>query len=122
MIFIAHDLSVMKHISDRVAVMYLGRIVELGRATDVIERPCHPYTRALVSAIPTTNPDAERARQRVMPPGDPPSPLNPPAGCAFHPRCPFAQERCGLAVPPLVPASDGRDVACIRIQEIPPQA
>jgi oligopeptide transport system ATP-binding protein len=118
LIFIAHDLSVVKHISDRIAVMYLGKIVELGRAADVIERPRHPYTRALVSAIPMPDPDAERARQRIVLPGDPPSPLNPPAGCAFHPRCPFAQEKCRAAVPPLERIADGREVACIRVEEI----
>jgi oligopeptide transport system ATP-binding protein len=118
LVFIAHDLSVVKHISDRVAVMYLGKIVELGPAVDVIERPRHPYTRALVSAIPVPDPDAERARQRIVLPGDPPSPLNPPAGCAFHPRCPFVQEQCKLAVPPLVRLADGREAACIRVEEI----
>ncbi len=118
LIFIAHDLSVVKHISDRIAVMYLGKIVELGPATDVIERPCHPYTRALVSAIPTPDPDAERARQRIMLPGDPPSPINPPAGCAFHPRCSHAQEKCQAAVPPLVPAGPSREAACVRLGEI----
>jgi oligopeptide transport system ATP-binding protein len=119
LIFIAHDLSVVKHISDRVAVMYLGKIVELGAAADVIERPLHPYTRALVSAIPTANPDVERARQRLVLPGDPPSPINPPAGCAFHPRCPFAQEKCKAAVPPLLAADDpSRTVACVRLGEI----
>jgi oligopeptide transport system ATP-binding protein len=118
LIFIAHDLSVVKHISDRIAVMYLGKIVELGRAAEVIERPRHPYTRALVSAIPTPDPDAERARQRIVLAGDPPSPLNPPAGCAFHPRCAFATETCRAAVPPLERLADGREVACVRVQEI----
>jgi len=118
LIFIAHDLSVVKHISDRVAVMYLGKIVELGAAADVIERPRHPYTRALVSAIPVPDPDGERNRQRIVLPGDPPSPVHPPAGCAFHPRCPFAQERCRLAVPPLARLADGREAACIRVDEI----
>lgn len=117
LVFIAHDLSVVKHISDRVAVMYLGKIVELGRATDVIERPQHPYTRALVSAIPTPNPDVERSRQRIVLPGDPPSPINPPAGCTFHPRCPFAQEKCKAKFPPMIPF-DQREVACVRVGEI----
>ncbi|HTQ29951.1 MAG TPA: oligopeptide/dipeptide ABC transporter ATP-binding protein [Opitutaceae bacterium] len=118
LIFIAHDLSVVKHVSDRVAVMYLGKIVELGPAVDVIERPRHPYTRALISAIPTPDPDAERARQRIVLPGDPPSPINPPAGCAFHPRCPYAQEKCKAAVPLLVPAGPNREAACVRLEEI----
>lgn len=118
LIFIAHDLSVVKHISDRIAVMYLGKIVELGRAVDVIERPLHPYTRALVSAIPTPNPDAERTRQRIVLPGDPPSPINPPVGCTFHPRCPYALEKCKAAVPPLIPAEGDRTVRCVRLGEI----
>ncbi len=118
LIFIAHDLSVVKHISDRVAVMYLGKIVELGPAIDVIERPLMPYTRALVSAIPTPNPDAERGRQRIVLPGDPPSPINPPAGCNFHPRCPYALEKCKAAEPPLIPADHARTVACVRLGEI----
>ncbi|HVT72292.1 MAG TPA: oligopeptide/dipeptide ABC transporter ATP-binding protein [Lacunisphaera sp.] len=118
LIFIAHDLAVVKHISDRVAVMYLGRIVELGPAADVIERPAHPYTRALVSAIPRPDPAAERGRQRIVLPGDPPSPLRPPAGCAFHPRCPHAREQCRAAVPPLLPAGPGREAACVRLGEI----
>jgi len=118
LIFIAHDLSVVKHISDRIAVMYLGKIVELGPAVDVIERPLHPYTRALVSAIPVPNPDVERTRQRIVLPGDPPSPINPPAGCAFHPRCPHAIEACKAAIPPLRAADATRTVACVRLGEI----
>ena len=119
LIFIAHDLSVVKHISDRVAVMYLGKIVELGNAVDVIERPRHPYTRALVSAIPVPNPDVERNRRRIVLPGDPPSPLNPPRGCAFHPRCPHAIDACKAAVPPLEHLDDSRETACIRVRELP---
>jgi len=119
LIFIAHDLSVVRHISDRVAVMYLGKIVELGPAEDVIDRPRHPYTRALVSAIPVPDPEVERARQRIVLAGDPPSPINPPPGCAFHPRCPHAVGRCREAVPPLVPAGPSRQAACIRLDELP---
>jgi oligopeptide transport system ATP-binding protein len=117
LIFISHDLSVVKHISDRIAVMYLGRIVELGPAAAVFEQPVHPYTRALVSAVPIPDPDRELARQRLVLTGDPPSPMNPPAGCAFHPRCPYAEEKCRTAVPKLELRS-GRQVACVRAGEI----
>jgi oligopeptide transport system ATP-binding protein len=119
LIFIAHDLSVVRHVSDRVAVMYLGKIVELGPAADVIDRPRHPYTRALVSAIPVPDPKMERTRRRIVLAGDPPSPINPPPGCAFHPRCPYAVDLCRQAVPPLVPAGPGREAACIRLDELP---
>jgi oligopeptide transport system ATP-binding protein len=118
LIFIAHDLSVVKHISDRIAVMYLGKIVELGPAADVIERPRHPYTRALVSAIPSTNLQVESTRQRIVLAGDPPSPIEPPPGCPFHPRCQFAQERCTQIVPTLYSAGPERQAACIRLDEI----
>jgi oligopeptide transport system ATP-binding protein len=118
LIFIAHDLSVVKHISDRVAVMYLGKVVELGPALDVIERPQHPYTRALISAIPRPDPDGERTRQRLVLAGDPPSPINPPSGCPFHPRCVYAQEKCKQTEPPLIPAGPDRVAACIRLGEI----
>jgi oligopeptide transport system ATP-binding protein len=118
LIFIAHDLSVVKHISDRIAVMYLGKIVELGPAADVIERPRHPYTRALISAIPTVSPELRGASQRIVLAGDPPSPINPPQGCPFHPRCAFAQDRCTTIVPPLYSAGENHEAACIRLDEI----
>ena len=121
LIFISHDLAVVKHLSDRVAVMYLGKIVEHGPAAAVIEHPAHPYTRALVSAIHVPDPAREKTRQRLVLPGDPPSPLDPPAGCAFHPRCPFATEVCRAATPPLAAQPDGREVACVRLDAIPPE-
>lgn len=117
MIFISHDLSVVKHISDRIAVMYLGRIVELGPAAAVFEKPAHPYTRALVSAVPIPDPERERQRQRLVLAGDPPSPMNPPEGCAFHPRCPYAEKACRAGVPALLVHAD-REVACVRAAEI----
>lgn len=118
MVFIAHDLSVVKYISDRIAVMYLGRIVELGEAVEVIENPLHPYTKALVSAIPIPDPDREKSRERIVLQGDPPSPLNPPEGCNFHPRCAYAIDKCRLTDPQLEPFAGGRMAACIRVDEI----
>jgi len=118
MIFISHDLGVVKHIADRIAVMYLGKIVELGPATQVFDQPLHPYTKALVSAIPIPDPEREKRRQRIILQGDPPSPLNPPGGCAFHPRCPHAVPACSLEVPTLTSFEATRQAACIRLKEI----
>ena len=130
--FIAHDLSVVRHISDRVAVMYLGRIVELSVCDDLYEAPLHPYTQALLSAIPRTSPG--RRTDRVIVQGDVPNPIAPPSGCHFHPRCPLAFDRCRVEVPDLRQARDGHRVRChlyedaawpaepIPISSAPPQA
>ena len=118
MIFISHDISVVRYLSDRIAVMYLGKLVEIGPASEVVDRPLHPYTRALVSAVPIPNPQLERQRQRIILQGDPPSPLNPPPGCSFHPRCPFAVPACKLEVPELAKKEEDRFAACIRVGEI----
>jgi oligopeptide transport system ATP-binding protein len=118
MIFISHDISVVKYISDRIAVMYLGRLVELGPSTDIIDKPLHPYTKALISAVPVPDPRVERARRRIILEGDPPSPANPPHGCAFHPRCPYAIEACKARRPELEEKEPNRFAACIRVGEI----
>ncbi|MFI6813812.1 ABC transporter ATP-binding protein [Nonomuraea sp. NPDC050328] len=110
-LFIAHDLSVVRHMSDRVAVMYLGRIVELGSRAALYDDPAHPYTRALLSAVPVADPDVEATRERIVLRGDPPSPAAPPPGCSFHPRCALAQDLCRTAPPPLREVR-GRQVSC----------
>ena len=118
LIFISHDLSVLKHISDRIAVMYLGKIVEIGEATQVFEKPLHPYTKALVSAVPVPDPVREKLRQRVILQGDPPSPMNPPTGCAFHPRCAYVTDACKVTVPVLEDFTGGQQAACFRVRDI----
>jgi oligopeptide/dipeptide ABC transporter ATP-binding protein len=111
-LFIAHDLSVVRHISDRIAVMYLGRLVEVGEAEQVYTRPRHPYTEALLSAIPVPDPTEQRQRHRIVLQGDVPSPLTPPSGCRFHPRCPYAMEICRTVEPASFLTDDATTVAC----------
>jgi peptide/nickel transport system ATP-binding protein len=111
-VFIAHDLSVVRQVSTRIAVMYLGSIVELGNAADIFAKPSHPYTQALISAVP--QPDIRKAgqRKRIVLTGDVPSPINPPQGCRFHPRCMYATDKCRSERPALLPLDSGRTVAC----------
>ncbi len=109
-LFVAHDLAVVEHISQRIMVMYLGRVVELGPAKSVVRSPKHPYTQALISAVPVVDPDAKRAR--IVLAGEIPSPINPPSGCPFHPRCPIAQSQCQTEVPELRQLSTGHWAAC----------
>ncbi len=117
-LFIAHDLLVVRHISDRIAVMYLGRMVELADAGEIYDHPLHPYSKSLLSAVPVPDPKIARANQRILLSGDIPSPLNAPSGCPFRTRCPYAKDICAESMPEFKEVTDGHFVACHRVNEI----
>jgi oligopeptide transport system ATP-binding protein len=119
-LFISHDLRAIRHVSDRVAVMYLGKLVEIAEAKTIYKEPLMPYTKALISAVPVPDPQVEATRQRIMLEGDVPSPINPPSGCPFHTRCPYAIDVCKEVVPQLVEIKPSHFAACIRISPAQP--
>jgi oligopeptide transport system ATP-binding protein len=119
-LFISHDLRAIRHVSDRVAVMYLGKLVEIAEAKTIYKEPLMPYTKALISAVPVPDPRVEATRQRIMLEGDVPSPINPPSGCPFHTRCPYAIDVCKDVVPSLVEIKPSHFAACIRISPAQP--
>jgi oligopeptide transport system ATP-binding protein len=111
-LFITHDLSAAEFLCDRIAVLYLGKIMEVAPTEQLFERPCHPYTQSLLAAVPLPDPDAQRTRERIVLQGELPSPVAPPTGCTFHTRCPLAFERCRIEVPPLIEVAAGQQAAC----------
>ena len=117
-LFIAHDILIVRHISDRIAVMYLGKIVELADAAEICDHPLHPYSKSLLSAVPVPDPKTARASKRIVLSGDIPSPLNAPSGCPFRTRCPYAIEKCAASMPSFDEVSNGHFVACHRVKEI----
>jgi len=115
-LFIGHDLSVVRHLCDRIAVMYLGRIVETGTSQELFANPRHPYTRALIDAVPDPDPEGEAMRERTALKGEVPSALDPPSGCVFHTRCPIAMDRCKLDAPELIAMEGGQAAACFALE------
>jgi len=118
--FVAHDLSVVRHVSDRIAVMYLGKLMEVSPAEELYTKPIHPYTEALLAAVPVPDPRENRARKRVAVTGEPPNPIDPPPGCVFHPRCPHATDVCREVEPPLTRYGNGHLAACHHPQRVSP--
>jgi oligopeptide/dipeptide ABC transporter ATP-binding protein len=120
-LFVAHDLSVVRHVSNRIAVMYLGKLMEVSPAEELYTKPIHPYTSALLSAIPIPDPEENRRRERIVVGGEPPKPINPPSGCVFHPRCPRATDICRQVEPPLARYANGHLAACHHPMSVTPE-